>query len=138
MLRGRRGQNFGGTLGLQFVHHDSAESFWASVARDCSICRALGDEVGANFFPAIRRRPLAHERAFLDLRSQAHLSAVPSSSLDSRVPIYRLDFLVEWADIKFRHTFVLRPIGLQGCFEQKHPLHVIIRAWLTRSYARKC
>lgn len=115
MLRGRRGRNFGGTLGLQFVHHDSAESFWTSVALDCSICRVLGNEVGANFFATFRRKALAHEEAFLDLRSLAHLSVVSSTS-DRSVSIYRLDFLVEWAGTRIRHTFVLRPTGFQGYF----------------------
>ncbi|KAJ0110083.1 hypothetical protein J7T55_014886 [Diaporthe amygdali] len=110
MLRGRRGQIFGGTLGLHFVHHDSAESFWTSVSRDCSICRVLGDELGASFFPALQGTYLTRDRAFLDLRSQAHLSVVNPASDDSDpVFVYRLDFTVEWAGIKFSRTFVLRP-----------------------------
>lgn len=115
MLRGRRGQIFGGTLGLHFVHHDSAESFWTSVARDCSICRPLGDKVNAS--PALRTVAPAHDQAFLGLRSLAYLSAVPPGS-DSTVTIYRLDFTVESAGHKFRHTFVLRPLAFQGCFQQ--------------------
>lgn len=110
MLRGRRGQIFGGTLGLHFVHHDSAESFWTSVSRDCSICRVLGDELGASFFPVLQGTYLTRDRAFLNLRSQAHLSVVTPAS-DKRVSVYRLDFTVEWAGIKFSHTFVLRPTG---------------------------
>lgn len=113
MLRGRRGQIFGGTLGLHFVHHDSAESFWTSVSRDCSICRVLGDELGASFFPALQGTYLTRDRAFLDLRSQAHLSVViPASDDSDPVFVYRLDFTVEWAGIKFSRTFVLRPTGM--------------------------
>lgn len=113
MLRGRRGQIFGGTLGLHFVHHDSAESFWTSVSRDCSICRVLGDEIGTSFFPALQGTYLTRDRAFLDLRSQAHLSVVKSLSDERRgIYVYRLDLTVEWAGIKFSRTFVLRPTGM--------------------------
>lgn len=111
MLRGRRGQVFGGTLGLYFIHHDSVESFWTSVSNDCAICRALGDELGASFYTTLQRSRMTGVGSFLKLRSQAHLSVVTPVS-DHPVSVYRLDFTVEWADIKLSHTFVLRPTGV--------------------------
>lgn len=107
MLRGRRGQIFGGTLGIHFLHHDSPESFWTSVSRNCSICRVLGDELGAR---------LTRDRALLELRSQAHLFVVTPPS-NSPKPLYRLDFSVESAGVKFSRTFALRPTGMGGAQE---------------------
>ncbi|KAG6365005.1 hypothetical protein INS49_006611 [Diaporthe citri] len=142
MLRGRRGQIFGGTLGLHFVHHDSAESFWTSVSRDCSICRVLGDELGASFFPALQGTYLTRDRAFLDLRSQAHLDVVKSLSDEAKgVYVYRLDFTVEWAGIKFSRTFVLRPTGFQELQPRTpisdHMYHAEVLG-LAKTWLKKC
>lgn len=59
---------------------------------------------------------LTRDRAFLDLRSQAHLFVVTPAS-DSPEPIYRLDFSMEWVGIKFGRTFVLRPTGMSDAQE---------------------
>lgn len=135
MLRARRGRTFGGTLGLHFVHHDSAESFRKSVARDCSICHVLGDEVRANFLKS-HPLPLARDLSLFNVLSRADLSVVSSSS-DGPVSVYRLDFSVELAGTQIRHTFVLRPAGFSGCSRPKHPFQAWICKQLTVVNARK-
>lgn len=116
MLRGQERRQWKGTFDIHFEHQTNVLSLEDSADMNCGICRVLLEELDLD--PSVLknlRRQSEQATATVPPVSLACLRVVTSLDGQKKDEPYRLDFDLQFEEIKKRHTFLLNHVG-EFCF----------------------
>ncbi|KAH8666965.1 heterokaryon incompatibility protein-domain-containing protein [Xylariales sp. PMI_506] len=117
MLRGQDRRQWKGTYDLHFDHHGGIDTLAESASRGCGICRVLYDEIPQNHSHGALTENGAPAAPESSVPVSTASLAVIQNAMDDLVErddseeTYRLDFKLEYGDIRKKKTFVLKQIG---------------------------